>query len=237
MPITGISEPTAPVTPGSEPEIARSDKDKEELDNELNRFMTLLITQLQNQDPLDPMDANEFTNQLVQFASVEQQIYSNANLEKLVTMQTTSQVAAMVDYIDKVVQVPGNQLPLENGKATFTYTLPENIDNGSIRIVDSSGMTVFTSTPEKLVGTYKLDWDGKNSFGIPQPDGIYTLTVSGTDASGEPIEIDQTIFGRVSGATSEDGVPALYIGNLKVEMDKVIRVQEKPDESLVDEVL
>lgn len=72
---------------------------QDKLEKDLNQFLNLLVTQLQNQDPLEPLDANEFTAQLVQFASVEQQIYQNSNLEKLVGMQQTSQVGSMVNYL------------------------------------------------------------------------------------------------------------------------------------------
>src|SRR5512134_982091 len=85
----------------------------EKLQEDLNRFLNLLVTQLQNQDPLDPMDANEFTSQLVQFASVEQQIYQNANLEKLLNVTENGQVAAMVDYLGAIAETSGNAFPLE----------------------------------------------------------------------------------------------------------------------------
>jgi len=104
----------------------QSADDQARLEEDLNQFLTLLVTQLENQDPLDPMDSTEFTSQLVQFASVEQQIKQNTNLEQLVGLQQNNQISSMVNFIDKLVEVEGQSIPLEDGQAEFTYTLPVN---------------------------------------------------------------------------------------------------------------
>jgi len=96
---------------------SNSEQAQAKLEDDLNQFLDLLVTQLQNQDPLDPLDANEFTSQLVQFASVEQQIYQNSNLEKLLNLQETNQISQMVDFIGNKVEFFGQKLPLENGMA------------------------------------------------------------------------------------------------------------------------
>src|SRR5512144_145538 len=95
--------------------------DKSKLDGDLNRFLTLLVTQLQHQDPLQPLDANQFTSQLVQFASVEQKIYQNANLEKLLAAQQSAGLASTVGYLGKRVEASGNTLPLQGGEALASY--------------------------------------------------------------------------------------------------------------------
>ena len=97
------------------------------LDEDLNKFLNLLVTQLKNQDPLDPMDANEFTSQLVQFASVEQQIYQNSNLEKMLSLQETSQISTMVDFIGNQVEFFGQDVPLVDGRAEFSYVMPQGV--------------------------------------------------------------------------------------------------------------
>ena len=106
-------------TSGSTADGTQSANSEAQLEEDLNRFLNLLVTQLKNQDPLDPMDSSEFTSQLVQFASVEQQIFQNSNLETLVELQQTNQISSMVDFIDKVVEVDGTSFPLENSAAEF----------------------------------------------------------------------------------------------------------------------
>ena len=127
------------------------------LQDELNRFLNLLVTQLKHQDPLDPLDTNEFTAQLVQFAGVEQQIQQNANLEKLLNLQETSQVAAMVNFIGTTVEVTGDTVPLENGHAEFTYALGVNATQVTVTIMNSSGLTVFVGEGETGTGKHAFE--------------------------------------------------------------------------------
>ena len=102
-------------------EGSQSSQAKAKLEDDLNQFLNLLVAQLQNQDPLDPLDANEFTSQLVQFASVEQQIFQNSNLEKLLNLQETSQISQMVDFINNRTLDPVVMYMFE-----FTYELDQD---------------------------------------------------------------------------------------------------------------
>lgn len=200
---------------------------KAKLDDQLNRFLNLLVTQLKNQDPLDPMDATQFTTQLVQFASVEQQIYQNSNLEKLLKVEQTKAVASLVDFIGTTVEANGRQVPLENGSAEFTYTMPAGTSKGTITITNSSGLTVFKSDADTSAGKHTFVWDGRNSSGITQPDGTYNVLVSGLDASGNLQNITQTIWGRVTGANVQDGVANLILGeDIVTPQDNVLSVRE-----------
>ena len=209
------------------PGDSRSAAAEAQLEEDLNRFLTLLVTQLQNQDPLDPLDSNEFTSQLVQFASVEQQIFQNANLEKLVALQETNQISSLVDFIGTTVEAEGNQLPLENGFAEFTYTIPTNANNATITITNEAGLTVFQSDADTSSGKHVFQWDGSNQFGIPQPDGAYTVVVSALDFSGNLLEVTHTIIGRVTGAGVDDGLASLFMGDaIVIPQDKVLSVKE-----------
>ena len=198
------------------------------LNEDLNRFLNLLITQLKNQDPLDPMDATEFTSQLVQFASVEQQIYQNGHLEKLLTLQQTSQVASMVDYLGTTVEANGSALSLDDGQAEFTYTLGNGVNEATIIIKDSHGLTVFTAEAETEIGQHKFTWDGKSNGGLQNDDGAYTVTVAATDRAGGILDVAQTVFGRVTGAGVENGAVTLYLGDVPVSMNDVLSVKETP---------
>ncbi len=200
---------------------------KAKLDTELNRFLNLLVTQLKNQDPLDPMDATQFTTQLVQFASVEQQIYQNSNLEKLLKLEQTKAVSSLVDFIGTTVEADGRRFPLENGNAEFTYTMPGGVSKATISITNSSGLTVFTGDGETGIGKHTFAWDGRNKSGILLPDGTYNVLVSGLDASGNLVNVGQTIWGRVSGASVVDGAATLLLGEgIPVTQDSVLSVKE-----------
>jgi flagellar basal-body rod modification protein FlgD len=198
------------------------------LQEDLNRFLNLLVTQLKNQDPLDPLDANEFTSQLVQFASVEQQIYQNANLEKLLALQQTSQISSMVDFIGHTAEATGKKVPLENKKAEFTYTLDANSAETLINIKNGSGITVFTGDGETDVGKHTFTWDGVSLGTMPQPEGVYTVSVTAFDPLRNLQDVKQTVYGRVTGSGAEDGKVSLFFGDIKVPMDDVLSVKETP---------
>jgi flagellar basal-body rod modification protein FlgD len=200
--------------------------DQQKLDDDLNRFLSLLITQLQNQDPLDPLDANEFTSQLVQFAGVEQQIYQNANLEKLVAGQQNTQVAAMVSYLGTTIEAVGNTVNLENGKAAMTYELGENASKTIIAVKDASGQVVVIADGETTAGRHGIEWDGLDSEGAPMPDGPYTVEVSAMRPDGSFIDVNTTMIGRVTGATIEDNNVLLSVGAVNVPMESVLRIEE-----------
>ena len=201
-------------------------KAQEKLEEDLNRFLNLLVTQLQNQDPLEPLDANEFTQQLVQFASVEQQIYQNANLEKMLALQQTSQVANMVDYLGTTAQAVGNRVPLENGMAEFTYALDQSAGTVNVAVQNDKGQTVFSAQGETTTGSHLISWDGKTNDGIQLPDGAYTVVVSAQNREGDQLDVAQTVFGRVTGTGVEDGAVSLFLGDIIVNQNDVLAVKE-----------
>ena len=202
-------------------------QDGAKLAEDLNQFLNLLTTQLKNQDPLDPMDANEFTQQLVSFASVEQQIYQNSNLEKLLNVQQTSQISSMVNFIGKRIEAPSDQLPLENGNAEFTYEVGADANKVFINVRDADGLSVYAIDGETSSGKHNVAWDGKDKNGTQMPDGTYTLYVQALDRLGDSVDVSQTVFGTVSGATGEDGALELLIGDdIGVPMGNVVSVKK-----------
>lgn len=209
-------------------EGGKSGQDAEALQDDLNRFLNLLVTQLKNQDPLDPMDSNEFTSQLVQFASVEQQIYQNSNLEKLVTAQETSQISSMVNFIDKTIEVDTERFPLENSQAEFTYTMPGGAKSASIIIRSPAGLTVYEQDANLDQGQHTFEWDGRNSAGQTVPDGEYSAIITGLSNQNELLKISQTSFGRVTGIGIDKGVTSLFMGDIEVPQTNVLSVKEPP---------
>lgn len=207
-------------------ELTKSEASKQKLAEDLDQFMNLLVTQLQHQDPLDPMDPNEFTSQLVEFASVEQQIQSNSNLEQMLDLQQTSLLGTVVGYIGKQVEVSGNDMPLEDGVATAHYSLEAKADSTAITITDQTGKSVFYTTGETDAGRHSFEWNGKDTLGFPQQDGIYTITVSALDASGDPIGVAHTVTGTVTGVSNNDGQAVLSLGEADYDVDDVLAVRD-----------
>lgn len=200
------------------------------LQEDLNRFLNLLVTQLKHQDPLDPLDANEFTSQLVQFASVEQQIYQNANIEKLISIQQQSQISTLVSYIGTQVEAAGQNLPLQDGHAQFSYTLNENVPKATINILDSKGKSVYSADGDASSGKHIVEWDGTDKSGQTVADGAYTVVVSALKPDGTLASIQHTVYGKVTGAGADGGVVTLFMGdNVKIGLDKVLSVNQAPE--------
>ncbi len=204
----------------------KSDVSKQKLAEDLDQFMNLLVAQLQNQDPLDPMDANEFTSQLVQFAGVEQQIQANDNLEQMLDLQKTSLLGTVVGYIGTKVEVNGTEMSLENGEAKASYTLDEKSLSTTIIITDSSGKTVYFSPGEVEAGRHAFTWNGKDNFDVAVPDGNYTLTVTALDSSDETIGVQHTIVGTVNSVSMEDGIATLQVGETGYTVEQVKAVYQ-----------
>src|SRR5215813_4186831 len=163
-----------------------SNSDQINLNNQIagnfTTFLTLLTTQLQNQNPLDPLDTNQFTQQLVQFASVEQQINMNTQLQTLVSLQQTAQNSQALDFVGKTVTVKGATAPLTNGKAQWTFN-PSSPATATFTVTDQTGQTIFTQTGTVQPGTQNFNWNGQDNAGHQWADGNYTLTISATGAN------------------------------------------------------
>lgn len=187
-------------------------------------FLTLLTTQLQYQDPLDPMDTNEFTSQLVEFTSVEQQITSNKKLDRLIALQTEMQINDAVGYIGKSVGADSIILMLQDGQSTITYDLAANANKVNVLIIDEKGNTVRTIEGETAVGHHELVWDGLDDDGKPLEDGLYGFLVTALDADKKPVPLVQGTVGKVTGVKLVDGEVTLQIGELEIALSDVLSI-------------
>ena len=190
---------------------ASTSSSSQTLSADMNTFLTLLTTQLKYQDPLDPMDTADFTNQLVQYSSVEQAIQTNSKLDSLLSLYTSNLGAQAVSYIGKVAQVLGDVMPLQDGQAKAAYTLDKDVKSVTIYVKDLNGNTVYSTNGETSSGTHEFDWDGKTSGGQQLEDGAYQIIVSAQTATGETAaNVTTTIFGKVTGVASDS--EGVYIG-------------------------
>lgn len=174
-------------------------------------FLTLLTTQLQNQNPLSPLDTNQFTQQLVQFASVEQQLKTNDELKSLVSLQQTAQSTQALGFVGKTATVDGSTTALTNSSATWNLGVPTN-SQVSISISNSTGQTVYSNKYSVNAGSNQaFTWDGKGNDSTQWPDGKYTLTATAADTAGNSVAVSTQIQGVVSSVDLTQSPPLLSI--------------------------
>jgi flagellar basal-body rod modification protein FlgD len=174
-------------------------------------FLTLLTTQLRHQNPLDPLDTNQFTQQLVQFASVEQQLKTNSELSTLVSLQQTAQTTQALGFVGKTAVVDGSTTTLANGSATWKLAVPTNSDV-KISITNGTGQTVFTGSYAVNAGNNQpFVWNGKGNDGTQWPDGNYKLTATAADTAGNSVAVSSQIQGLVNSVDLTQSPPLLSI--------------------------
>lgn len=193
-------------------------------DDTYNNFLLLLTKQLQNQDPLNPLDTAQFTEQLVSFSAVEQQINSNKSLEKLIKLQSATNAFGAVSFLGNKVAVDSDRVSLKGGKTSFQYEIDRNATRAALRVIDARGNTVLVQEANRGIGTYNVDWNGKDAFGNQLPDGEYRVSVSYSDESGKIYSSKITSFGIVDSTEIKDGEVELFIGSVGFPIDKIVKV-------------
>jgi flagellar basal-body rod modification protein FlgD len=214
-----VSGTTPPPTSGSNSSVSSSTGST--LAGNFQTFLQLLTTQLQNQNPLDPLNTNQFTQQLVEFASVEQQLKTNDQLTALVSLQQATQATQALGFVGKTAVVNGNTTALSNSQANWRLDVPSNSDV-SITIANSKGQTVFTGSYAANAGSNQpFGWNGLGNDGTQWPDGQYTLTATAADASGNPVAISTQVGGTVSSVDLTQTPPLLTINGQSYTISQV----------------
>ncbi|MBB5046838.1 flagellar basal-body rod modification protein FlgD [Rhodopseudomonas rhenobacensis] len=187
-------------------------------------FLTLLTTQLQNQNPLDPLDTNQFTQQLVQFAGVEQQLKSNSQLESLVKLQNSAQASQALNFVGATAVVDGKTTELTKGVAAWGINVPKT-STVTVNITNATGQTVFSGDYKMAAGDHQsFVWDGKGSDGTKWPNGKYTISAVGKDADGKSVAVSTEIQGLVDSADLSQTPPMLSIGGQSFTVDQIKKV-------------
>jgi flagellar basal-body rod modification protein FlgD len=197
--------------------------DKDTLASNFTAFLQLLTTQLKNQNPLDPLDTNQFTQQLVQFAQVEQQLKSNDQLSTLVSLQQTTQQTQALGFVGQTVGVEGATTKLANQQAAWTFSVNKPAV-ATVNIVNSAGATVYSGSYSMSAGAQQFVWDGRATNGSQQPDGLYTMSITAKDASGQSVAVSTEVQGVVDSVDMTKNPPLLSIGGKDYTMDKIKRV-------------
>ncbi|MBD3848435.1 flagellar basal-body rod modification protein FlgD [Bosea sp. OAE752] len=185
-----------------------------------DQFLLLLTTQLKNQSPLDPMDTNQFTAQLVQFAGVEQQLKTNDTLGSLLSLSAAGTATNAVSFVGSNITADGATALLKDGNASWKVN-SSAAGQATITIKDSNGSVVQTMTRSLAAGDQSLGWDGTTSIGTKAPDGAYTVSIQGTSVAGQSLTVKTQISGVVDGVDFTTSIPSLKIGSISVPLDKV----------------
>ncbi|MBI1251719.1 MAG: hypothetical protein GC189_09635 [Alphaproteobacteria bacterium] len=179
MPVSSVTDTTAQ----SAGQAARAT-----LTDNYETFLVLLTAQLQNQDPLSPLDSNQFTQQLVQYSQVEQQIRTNDQLESLIGQSRAASAGAALGYLGREAVIDSDLSALSNGAARWTYELGDYADAVDLEVRDANGRTVFSTTAAPGTGERAFSWDGRTAAGQTAADGVYQLVVKATKTSGAEVD-------------------------------------------------
>ena len=210
--------PAVSATAATPPSTAATDKTK--LGTNFDTFLTLLTTQLKNQDPLSPMDSSQFTQQLVQFSQVEQSVNANQNLETLISLTKARAGSDAVNYLGKTVTITDGTAGLKSGQALWGYSLASDSAGTRLVIADSKGHTVYAGAGATTSGLHAFTWDGKDNAGNVLPDGTYTLSVAAQTTDGTAVSTQVASQGVVDEVDLSGTEPMLKIGALLVPLSK-----------------
>lgn len=219
MAVSGVSN-----NPGTE---SATSKSRATMAGNFDTFLQILTTQLKNQNPLDPLDTNQFTSQLVQFSGVEQQLQTNSYLEALLALNssTASTSAQAMSLIGKQVTANTVASELKDGKATWILDASSKASTAKIQVKDISGNVVFQTERSLDSGETTFEWDGRGTNGTPMPDGPYSISVAGTDATGATVSITTQMSGKVDGVDLSGGQPYLLVGKARFSLGSLTSVR------------
>ena len=201
--------------------LGQASRSQQTIAENFDAFLGLLTTQLQNQNPLEPLDTNEFTAQLVQFTSVEQSIETNKNLEQLVALSVTSAFSSSVGYIGKTVTAAGSVSQLSNGQATWNFSLGGPSPETTITVRDAAGTPVYVETRSAGSGVNTFTWNGQLDNGSQAPDGSYSITVDAKDPNGNNVSVSTEITGVVEAVDLTGAEPVLTVNGSQIALSSI----------------
>ncbi|MGI9451921.1 MAG: flagellar hook assembly protein FlgD [Geminicoccaceae bacterium] len=196
------------------------------LADNFDNFLLLLTTQLQNQDPTSPMDADQFTQQLVQFSGVEQQIRANETLAELAGLLQGQQLTQSVGYLGSEVEVGGDVVRLgDDGVAKIHYELDGPATAVTVVLSDELGRAVASFPGEVGSGQHSVTWDGLGDNGHQYSDGSFKISILAETSAGEPVTAKTSISGVVDGVELNEGQTMLSVDGVLMPINQIIAVR------------
>lgn len=194
-----------------------------------DQFLKILLTQMQNQNPLDPMDTKEMTGQLAQFSSLEQQINTNSKLDSMLTAMNSTASTSAFNYIGQTAELNSKNTILEDGKADWNYTISNPAETVTIKVSDASGKVLYSKDMKDIPsGTYSFVAN-KDDFSSAVAEGqVLTFSVTAKHITGVAIRSDISTTVKVDGVESGPKGISLRAGGLLFSMDDVLRFKTAP---------
>ena len=176
-----------------------------------NTFLKILTAQIQHQDPLQPMDSAQFTQQLVQFSGVEQQIKANSSLDALIKASQSTAGASLSGYLGKTAEIKSSaaQFTGAGDIVHWRYILPTEATTSTVTVRDAAGHVLYSEAGQKSAGAHDFVWDGKLLNGKTAKDGPYWISVVAGDANDKAITPTQSVVATITGVDLSYGEPAL----------------------------
>ena len=229
---TALSQLTGPTTSNSSntstsgTSSSSTTNASQQIAGNFDTFLQLLTTQLQNQDPLSPMDTTQFTQQLVEFASVEQQIDMNTNMQTLISMQQTTQATSALQLVGSTVTLSGTAATLSNATGSpATWSLNTSSPaTANVTITSAAGTTAYTGTVALNAGTQTFTWNGHGNNGQTWPDGTYTIVINATGANGQTVNVSTQVQGTVSGVNLTQNPLTLVVSGQNVPISEITSI-------------
>ncbi len=197
-----------------------------------DEFLKLFLTQMNYQDPLNPMDSQEFSAQLAQFSTLEQLFNVNENLESISVTQSQSSQYQALNFIGKDVVAQGDIVTLKEGQeASGGFSLSAMADC-TVCITNAEGIPVGQISLGVLEpGQHSFDWDGKDPYGVLQSPGTYRFGIEAVGAGGQARPVEPLITGTVSRVNLESEPPILYVGDLPLSLSQIVDIRMPNDTS------
>ena len=211
---------TTPTTSSTSSSSSSTGINSQSIAGNFQSFLTLLTTQLQNQDPTNPLDTNQFTQQLVEFASVEQQLNANTQLSTLVSLQQSAQATQALNFVGENVTVNSNTSQLTNGSTSWTMSSPKPA-TATVNISNSSGQLVYSGSTTLQTGSNTFNWNGKGNNGTQWPNGTYTMAVTATDTTGQPVAVTTLVTGVVDSVDLTKSPPVLSVNGQSFTVNQI----------------
>jgi flagellar basal-body rod modification protein FlgD len=197
--------------------------DSRQLNANFDMFLQLLTTQLKNQSPLDPMKTEQFSQQVTQYSAVEQQIKTNSMLERLIGAQTAGSNTAALGFLGNEIAARGSTAELKGGEARWTLNAPQAAST-QISVRNAAGAVVYAETRALGAGSQEFRWSGRDSNGVAQADGNYTIEVQAVGANQQPVSVTTSARGRVTAVDFSGSEPVLTVGGARVKLSEVTNV-------------
>ena len=191
-------------------------------------FLTLLTTQLQYQDPIDPLNTDKFTNQLVQFSQVEQQIASNDKLDALLGQGGFNQISFAASLTGKSAEFRGSELSYDGSTPLqYGYRMPAGVDSATINIRNARGTLIHAATGDTTAGRHPFTWSGETLDGSTALPGIYSIEVVAQDSDGNPIAVETSVARRVTGVDLSGTGILVETAEGAFDMNDIIAIRDR----------